>query len=186
LLEISFPTLKLRPKEHIDFLLQLVTRLIETDGHIELREFCYYRILSGQLAQALAPGSRPRKRASKSAIRSSAVQLIRILADQGNKDPGAAESAYRAGVAAFGKWADKLTPDVDPRLTVNTLDRSLDTLAALDSNGRQRLIEAVSLCISRDGRLSIAESELLRAVCTSLDCPLPPVLAAIEAQTAAR
>lgn len=186
LLEISFPTLKLRPKEHIDFLLQLVTRLIETDGHVDLREFCYYRILSSQLAQAMAPGSRPRRRSSKSAMRSAAVQLIRILADQGNKDPDAAESAYRAGIAAFGDWASKLVPDIDPKLTVTTLDQSLDTLAALNSRGRQRLIEAVSLCISRDGRLSIAESELLRAVCASLDCPLPPVLAAIEAHTAVR
>jgi hypothetical protein len=134
----------------------------------------------------MAPGSRTRKRASKSAIRTSAVRLIRILADQGNEDPGVADSAYRAGVAAFGNWDDKVLPDVDPQLTVATLDRSLDTLTALNSQGRQRLIEAVSLCISRDGRLSIAESELLRAVCASLDCPLPPVLAAIEAHTATR
>lgn len=186
LLEISFPTLKLRPEEHIDFLLQLVTRLIETDGRVELREFCYYRILSSQLVQALSPGARSRKRASKKAVRASAVQLIRILADQGNTDPDAAESAYRAGIAVFGDWAGTVSPDIEPQLTVTTLDRSLDTLATLNSKGKQRLIEAVSLCISRDGRLSIAESELLRAVCASLDCPLPPVLAAIEAKTAAR
>ncbi|MEQ9563619.1 MAG: hypothetical protein RLN69_13960, partial [Woeseiaceae bacterium] len=156
------------------------------DGHIEFREFCYYRILSSQLAQAMSPGSRTRKRASKSEIRSSATQLIRILANQGNDDPGAAERAYRAGIAAFGSWADEITAKTGQLLTVGDLDRSLDTLAALNSKGRQRLLEAVGRCISQDGRLSLAEAELLRAVCATLDCPLPPLLAAIEADNAAQ
>jgi Zn-dependent protease with chaperone function len=179
LLEISFPTLKLRPKEHLEFLLQLVSRLIELDGRIDLREFCYYRILSSQLGQAMLPGARRKERASKPATRLAAVQLIRIIADQGNESRESADQAYSAGVAAFGEWASKLKAPVNAKMTVDALDRSLDVLSSLDSKGQRRLIEAVNLCISRDGQLSLAEAELLRAVCASLDCPLPPVLAAV-------
>jgi Zn-dependent protease with chaperone function len=185
LLEISFPTLKFRPKEQLDFLLQLVGRLIETDGRIEFREFCYYRILSSQLVQAMSPGTGTRKRVSKSTMRSSAVRLIRILADQGNDDADAAERSYRAGIAAFGNWADNVADEIGQQLTVSDLDKSLDNLAALNSKGRQRLLEAISSCISQDGRLSLGEAELLRAVCATLDCPLPPLLAAIQADSPA-
>jgi Zn-dependent protease with chaperone function len=185
LLEISFPSLKQRPTEHLEFLLQLVTRLIETDGTIELREFCYYRILSSQLGQSMAPGHGRRKRASKSSIREAAVRLVRVLADQGNADRDAADQAYREGLKAFGEWADKLSAEVSPQSTVAILDKSLDTLAGLNSKGRQSLIEAVSRCIARDGRMTLAEAELLRAICASLDCPLPPVLAAIQADLSA-
>ena len=40
------------------------------------------------------------------------------------------------------------------------------------------LIEAVTLVVLFDRKLTVAESELLRAVCASLECPLPPVLTA--------
>jgi hypothetical protein len=113
-------------------------------------------------------------------MRKSAVRLVRILADQGNEDADASERAYRAGIAVFGSWADDVAAEVGQQLTVRDLDISLDTLAALNSKGRQRLLEAISLCISQDGRLSLGEAELLRAVCATLDCPLPPLLAAIQ------
>ena len=58
LLEIAFPELKQRPAPKLEFLLDLIRRLIEIDGHIDLREFCYYRILARHLEQAIAPGGR--------------------------------------------------------------------------------------------------------------------------------
>jgi len=179
LLEIAFPTLKLRPTPQLEFLLQLAKRLIETDGQVELGEFCYYRILASQLSQAAAPGhSRRAVRSSKKSIRLAAVRLIRVLADQGNDDAESREHAFRAGIAAFGDWARETDASVAPDTRITALEKSLDTLGGLNSSGRQRLIEGVSRCIAHDGQLTLAEAELLRAVCTSLDCPLPPLLAA--------
>jgi hypothetical protein len=83
LLEISFPMLKLRPLAQLEFLQQLVLRLIEIDEEIELHEFCYYRILTSQLGQSQLPGRRQaRPRASKKTMRQAAAKLIRILAEQ--------------------------------------------------------------------------------------------------------
>jgi hypothetical protein len=179
LLGIAFPMLKHRPKPQLEFLLQLVRRLIEADGNVDLREFCYYRILSSQLRQAMLPGERKRAtRTARQSVRQSAVNLIRILAEQGNSPGEATERAYDAGIATFGDWAKNTVPERDPDTRVATLDDSLDALSTLNSRGRQRVIEAVSRCISQDGRLTLTEAELLRAVCASLDCPLPPVLAA--------
>jgi Zn-dependent protease with chaperone function len=182
LLEISFPMLKLRPLVQLEFLQQLVLRLIEVDEQIELHEFCYYRILASQLGQSLAPGHRQaRPQASKKSMRQAAVRLIRILAEQGNDGTDAIEHAYQAGIEEFGDWARDLKVELQPGTTVAALDADLDTLANLGASGRQRLVIAISRCIAHDGRLNLKEAELLRAVCATLNCPLPPVLAATAA-----
>ncbi len=182
LLEISFPMLKIRPLAQLEFLQQLVLRLIEIDEQTELHEFCYYRILASQLGQSLAPGRRlTRLQASKKSMRQAAAGLIRILAEQGNDGAEAIDHAYRAGIAVLGDWAQDLEVAVTPGSTVATLDANLDALAGLGAKSRQRLVTAMSRCVAHDGRLNLREAELLRAVCATLDCPLPPVLAATAA-----
>ena len=59
---------------------------------------------------------------------------------------------------------------------METLDRSLDILLSLNGDGKRKLLDAITAAVLADKRLSIVESELIRAVCASLDCPLPPIL----------
>ena len=54
---------------------------------------------------------------------------------------------------------------------------ALSKLDQLDSAGKQLLIEAMVTTISHDGRIAVAEAELLRVACAALHCPLPPLLA---------
>ena len=69
LLEIAFPALKLSPTPQLEFLLDLGRRLIQLDGRISYREFCYFRILSRTLAQAVDPSAPiSSRRAPKSAV----------------------------------------------------------------------------------------------------------------------
>jgi hypothetical protein len=187
LLEISFPMLKLRPLAQLEFLQQLVLRLIEIDEEIELHEFCYYRILTSQLGQSPAASRRhSRPRASKKSMRQAAAKLIRILAEQGNDSGDVIEQAYVAGIAELGDWARDIAVDATPGSTVAALDANLDALAGLSARSRQRLVVAISRCIAHDGRLNLREAELLRAICATLNCPLPPVLASTAAGDAIR
>lgn len=187
LLEISFPMLKLRPLAQLEFLQQLVLRLIEIDEQIELHEFCYYRILTSQLGQSLAAGRRhAHPQASKKSMRQAAAKLIRILAEQGNDSGEVIEHAYLAGIAELGDWARDIEVDVTPGSTVAALDANLDALGGLSARSRQRLVVAISRCIAHDGRLNLKEAELLRAICATLNCPLPPVLASTAAGDAIR
>jgi hypothetical protein len=176
LLEIAFPMLRARPKSQMEYLLKLVRRLIEIDGHVDLGEFCIYRVLASHLSQAADPladkaGNRvPRKKA-----RHAAIDVIRIVADQGNEDEVARDHAYQAGISTFGDWASERKEQIDDRQTVEVLDRSLDALRQMNSAGKKSLLQAVSNTITHDGKLTLSEAELLRAICASLDCPLPPL-----------
>lgn len=177
LLEIAFPELKQRPAPKLEFLLDLIRRLIEIDGHIDLREFCYYRILVRHLEQAIAPTAGQKgNRVSKSAARQAAVDLIRIVADQGHENSADRDDAFNAGIKVFGEWANIDRAPVAADQTVARLDEALDILSKINSAGRQSLLQAVSTTVTHDGELTATEAELLRAICASLDCPLPPIL----------
>lgn len=177
LLEVSFPALKLRPDPQLAYLIELAQRLIEIDGEIDLYEYCFYRILMSSIGQAVDPsGRRAPTRASRRAVKNAAVDLLAIVADRGHDNPGAREGAFRAGLETLGRWAGAQSFRPQRDQTVAVLDRSLDLLLALNGKGRRRLLRALSATAAHDDHLDIAEAELIRVICATLDCPLPPIL----------
>ncbi len=178
LLEIAFPALKLRPSPELSYLVSLTTRMIEIDGRIDLYEYCFHRILMSNLGQAVDPtGRRRARRASRSEMRSAALDLLRILADYGHEDDEAGRrAAYAAGIATLGDWAQDSQYRSERDYTVSVLDHSLDVLLGLNSKGKESLLRAISATAAFDGKLAVTEAELIRAVCATLDYPLPPIL----------
>ena len=173
LLEIAFPALKAAPAARIEYLVELGERLIGLDGRLTLYEFCLLRILRLHLGAAFAPGVGLAP-AGKRAIRRAALDLLAVIAGQGQPDPAAQQRAFAAGLKPFGRWAADAAyaPPAEP---AQALADSLDTLRRSTMRARRTLVQAVADCISADGRLGSAEGELLRSVCASLDCPLPPL-----------
>ena len=178
LMEIAFPALKRRPEAELSYLMDLVGRLIDVDGDIDLFEYCYYRVLVGNLGQALDPSARRRQRkATREPVRKAAIELLRVVAKYGHDDIDEQRRAFAAGVAGFGKWGSKFGFDADHDYSVAVLDRSLQLLQALNGDGKKMLLDAVTATVMSDKNLSVAEAELIRAVCATLNCPLPPILA---------
>jgi Zn-dependent protease with chaperone function len=174
LLEIAFPALRQTPPERLEYLLDLSQRLIELDGHVALHEFCLFRILKLNLGKAGAPGARREAAASRDEVREAALKLLWIVAEQGNADEQRRLAAFAAGTAVFGDWADG-TPPPPSREPVADVRRALDVLQRMNNAARRSMVEALGAAISADRELSVSEAELLRTVCASLDCPLPPL-----------
>ena len=174
--EIGFPALRQRPRRELEFLLDLARRLIEIDDRVDLYEYCFYRILTRNLDQASDPDREPRRRVAEPALRQAQLNLLGLLADHGHTESVNRDAAFVAGAAVLGDWAGghAITPRRDATVTI--LDQSLDTLLGLDNRARRRLIEAVTVVAAFDQRLGIVEAELIRVVCATLDCPLPPIL----------
>jgi hypothetical protein len=63
-----------------------------------------------------------------------------------------------------------------PAEGVRALDKAWTALDGLDSIGKTLLIEGIVATIGTSGRLTVAQSELLRTTCAVLDHPLPPML----------
>jgi hypothetical protein len=57
------------------------------------------------------------------------------------------------------------------------LDHALTRLDFLPPAIKQALIEALVMTVAHDRQVTLGEAELLRVVCASLHCPLPPLVA---------
>jgi len=68
-------------------------------------------------------------------------------------------------------------PYAPPADWAGALDRALPKLDRLSPAGKELVVSGLTRAISDDGRVELAEAELLRVVCASLHCPLPPMLA---------
>jgi len=177
LLEITFPALKRRPMPELAFLVELTNRLIEVDGDIDLYEFCFYRIMMSSLGQAIDPtGTHGVRRSRRQELQSAATELLRILADHGHDSDQERIAAFAAGIATLGPWAHGAKYESDRECSVAKLNNSLDVLLGLNSKGQESLLRAVSATAAHDGQISVAEAELIRAVCATLNYPLPPIL----------
>lgn len=177
LLEIAFPALKLRPAPELAYLISLTSRLIEIDGEIELYEFCFYRTILSNLNQATNPAGRHTiARARRRELQAATISLLRILADYGHDTDADREAAFQTGIATLGPWAHAEEYESDRKTTISALNSSLDILLGLNAKGQESLLTAVSATAAHDGKLSVAEAEMIQAVCATLDYPLPPIL----------
>ena len=151
--------------------------MIEVDGEVELYEFCFHRIMMSNLGRAIDPsGKRTALKARRSELRSAAIRLLAILAEYGHNTDVERRAAFAAGTATLGPWAQDAPYAPSRDDTINVLNQSLDILLGLNSKGQESLLRAVSATAAHDGVLSVAEAELTRAVCATLNYPLPPIL----------
>lgn len=180
LLDIAFPALRRRPTTQLEFLLGLVRRLVELDGELDLREYCYLRILARNLdLEATFFQRADNVRLKRTEAGRAARTLLRIVADHGiDGDAAMRDEAYAAGMAALGHATGQRDAPTAGSVVTDELDRSLDLLQHLKPADRHRLVEALAAVVLSDAHISVTEIEVLRAICAALDCPLPPLASA--------
>ncbi len=64
----------------------------------------------------------------------------------------------------------------DLGLCLKSLDQALAALALASPSIKKRVVAAAIASINLDQQVTVIELELLRAVCESLDCPIPPFI----------
>jgi Zn-dependent protease with chaperone function len=177
------PALRQLPAAERQQLLLCLNGLSELDGRRSLSQYALRRLAQVHLRDAMAPPARPGLGAppTSQALHAEVAVLLAVLAQQGNADATRAAHAYASGLAS-------ILPEADPRYAPPAnwpaqLDVALNRLDRLAPSSKQQLIEAMVRTIGDDGELSPHEAELLRAVCASLHCPLPPLLTASAATT---
>ncbi len=178
LVEIAFPAVKRRPRQALTVYLQVIGRLIRADGDVTVFEFALSKVVTQYLADSLRPAADAAKERDLSlrSARGEIEVLLAVLADLGHADEGAARRAYVAGLSALYPLdgADYRVPDN----WVAAADRALERLDGLKPMFKQALLEALIATMSHDGRITLEEVELLRAICAALHCPMPPELTA--------
>ncbi|QIL19972.1 M48 family metallopeptidase [Thermomonas sp. HDW16] len=172
---LAFPVLRLRPRPELGTFLDAVHAVVNADGQVSLFEYCLGRLLTVQVVESLDPSRYARfGRRKPGNVRNEFATLLAVVAQAGHDDAASAQRAYLAGLQRVLP-RDHL-PYAPPANGVLALDAVWEPLDALDPLAKQAMVEAVTASVSHDGRVSVAESELLRTICGVLHCPLPPML----------
>ncbi|WP_411832850.1 M48 family metallopeptidase [Pseudoxanthomonas mexicana] len=172
---LIFPVLRMRPRPELETFLDTVDAAVHADGQVSLFEYCLARLLQVQVREALDPGRHARfGRRKPGNVKQEFATLLAVVAQAGHADPAQARRAYLAGLQRVLP-RDHL-PYAPPAAGVQALDAVWEPLDALDPLAKQVMVEAITAAASHDGRVSVAEAELLRTICGVLHCPLPPVL----------
>jgi len=175
LLVVAFPALKRHPVSQLVELDKLAKRLVRIDGKIDLYEHSFGQILRLNLRHVLNP-SGARRLYSRSDRREALANVLMAVAQSGHENPVDGQAALDYGKPLLGKWANKAKMDVNQEVTPDTLEQSLDILSGTKGRDFSNVLLAICQVVVHDGHLNAAERDLIRVVCATLDCPLPPIL----------
>jgi hypothetical protein len=179
LLQIAFPLIKNRPMEQLERITDLVQQLIEVDGVVDTFEFALSRVLKTHLNDAAHP-QRRQDHLRLTQLPEAIGALFSVMAKQGHSDPG---ESYQKGMESLGRYEPRIKMLIDTKQWPDyellqdwmpATEAALGQLDRLHMPDKQALVSALVLTISHDGKVSSHEAELLRAICATLHCPLPP------------
>ena len=173
-LQLLVPTLKRLPGPERDSLLATVKAVIEADRRITLGEFVLLTLCRSQIQNE--PKRPPAvKYRSLAAVATEAAVLLSLLAHSGK----GGMAAFDKGMAALGAAGGVLRSPSE--LNIGMVESALSELNLLAPLKKPLFIKACVATAMADDKLTLAEGELLRAICAALDSPLPPILETTEA-----
>ncbi|MEO8203384.1 MAG: M48 family metallopeptidase [Betaproteobacteria bacterium] len=187
LIDLCLPAVKQASDEDKGRIVGALEAAVHADRRVSLHEFVVLTLVKTQLASRRKPGSvrtRP-----LSALRNEIVLALSLVALAGRK-PGAdpafereAEAAVAAGAKAAGlTGAQLLAKEV---VSLEAAGRALRELMTLAPLAKAVLIKALFTTVTADGTIRLMEAELMRMVGAVLECPLPPLIEAVDPATLA-
>lgn len=179
LIELALPALKQLPQKERDAFLVEVNRLVRADGKVTLAEFVQATLLHQHL-RAGAGKPIPTKFRKVEEVAQDAHVVLSLIAHASNSD---AAAAHAKGKAILGIEIPGLMPVA--QLASAGIGASLERLRHLEPFSKPRVLKACLETAAADGEFRLAEAELVRAVAATLDCPLPPVIGALDPATLA-
>ncbi|MDG2090077.1 MAG: M48 family metalloprotease [Gammaproteobacteria bacterium] len=172
LIDLCLPALKQLSAIQYRTFMSHLSQLIVADEHVSVFEWCIFKILRYNLDQE---AQTKEKRVDLKAAGWASEALLSVLSMIGNSDVVAAENAFNNAQALLS-IQQQLNFKAEYKDNTEALEKATDLLKDLKPLQKPRLLKAMASCINADGIVSPEEAELLRAVASLLDCPIPPLL----------
>ncbi len=178
-IELALPALKQLKQKERDAFLAEVTRAVEADRKVTPAEFVQATLLRQHLREG-AGKPIPTKFRKVEEVAQDAHLVLSLIA---HASQGDAEAAHAKGKTVLG--VDLPGPLAAAEITAARLEAALERLRHLQPFQKPRVLKACVETAAADGTFRLAEAELVRAVAATLDCPLPPVIGALDPATLA-
>lgn len=175
LLEMALPALRhLSENQYVAFIDNLEF-LIQADQEVSVFEFALrqlvlrqYRVVSGKSKAGKGVYR------SISSVMPDMVALLSALAWYGSdRDENKAREAFGAAVERLKPRKGNIQPVGFNAISVGMIDKALETLRRATPMVKKWAIDACVATIVYDRRVTVAEAELIRAIGSAIDCPVP-------------
>ena len=176
LIDMAVPALRaLSPGQYGAFCANL-DELCKADDRLDLFEWTLQRILRRHLdPHFMQVKYTPVRYKSLRKLTGHCAALLSTLAYVGTSDTDAAAEAFGQALGKLGMPDLKIL--AHDQCGLRTVSEALDELECISMRLKRRLLHACAVCISADEKITVREAELFRAICDSLGCPMPPMLA---------
>ena len=181
--DLALPAIKAAPEGVRLELLAGFRAVIEADRRVSLHEFVMLTLVRNQIApdRKSSPGSRKLED-----LKRQAATLLLLVAHAGTRTDAAGDrreavqAALAAGFAEMGIAGAVPPPGA---LTLDAAGGALEALKELAPLQKALLIKGLFAAVTSDGKIRLAEAELMRLTGAVLDCPLPPLLEELDPAT---
>jgi hypothetical protein len=181
LLDLAMPALRqMSSRQHRAFRTQ-VEMLMIADRRLSLFEYTLRCVLHRHLDAQFLPQRQTRPvHSSPQKLAHPVATVMALLAWEGQPEPDQAARAFDTGMRGYigGDHTHRLPPREECSLAefaaaLQTLNLSIPAI-------KRQIIVACTACILANQQVTVREAELLRAICDTLDCPLPPLVVEAE------
>jgi len=177
LLDLAMPALRqMSPRQHRAFRAQ-VEMLMIADQRLSLFEYTLRCALHRHLDAQFLPRRQTRPlHSSPQKLAHPVATVLALLAWEGQPEPDQAARAFNSGMRDYigGDHTHRLPRREECSLA--EFDAALQTLNQSAPAIKRRIVVACAACILGNQQVTVREAELLRAICDTLDCPLPPLV----------
>jgi Zn-dependent protease with chaperone function len=176
LLLLTPPSLRQLAPADLTRLLETLDELVHADSFVSLFEFSLQKVLARHLELSATPTSR-RETYSPADVSNEISVVLSFGARVGSTDETATLTAFNAGSAQFAGLYPPVTLRAPDLSELTHLDAALDKLALAYGPVKRRLLTALATTVASDGTVDPNEAELVRALASALDCPMPALAA---------
>ncbi len=169
LVDICLGPLKDLSPEQYERFRENMHALAAADNRLSLFEWTLQKVVSHVLDPHF--GRKRKRRTNERPAPEDVSTVLSALAHAGSSDQELVQNAFERGVKATGLPPLELQPW--DRTIFSRLDHSLDALGRLPGKSKVKLIRGLAETASADGTITPREINLLRAIATTLDCPMP-------------
>jgi hypothetical protein len=177
LLDLAMPALRqMSPRQHRAFRAQVEVLMI-ADQRLSLFEYTLRCVLHRHLdAQFLPQRQTHPVHRSPQKLAHPVATVLALLAWEGQPEPDQAARAFDTGMRSYigGDHTHRLPPR--EKCALAGFDAALQTVNQSVPAIKRRIVVACTACILANQQVTVREAELLRAICDTLDCPLPPLV----------
>jgi Zn-dependent protease with chaperone function len=177
LVELAVPALRQMTRAQVHDFITGVHTLVEADRQVSLFEYALQKLLLRHLVTYFVREKPPPAKFSTAApLAEPTAVVLSALARCGHSSQDGVVHAFEEGVKVLGWSESRLELSPHETIDLKAVNDALRTLDAAIPRLKKQILLACAACIGADGRVTVEEGELLRAISDSLGCPMPPLL----------